>query len=162
MIYSNHQNSWQKLGGTKGAWPRCRPWRASARLRPPPRPVRFVLPSFFVMNCKACFILHTEIGKVKGNGAGPGSGPAPRLRRPAPLGAFRTSLLPRVEAAGISLPPQRANSRYLLLGGGVPPRFWRWAAKIFRVIFSWSASVSSRNWQPYSVLAPSFSMTRST
>ena len=95
-------------------------------------------------------------------GAARARGPAPRLRRPAPLGAFRTSLLPRVEAAGISLPPQRANSRYLLLGGGVPPRFWRWAAKIFRVIFSWSASVSSRNWQPYSVLAPSFSMTRST
>ena len=53
--YSNHQNSWQKLGGTKGAWPRCRPWRASARLRPPPCPARFVLPSFFVMNSEACY-----------------------------------------------------------------------------------------------------------
>ena len=53
--YSNHQNFWQKLGGTKGAWPRCRPWRASARLRPPPCPAPFVLPSFFVMNSEACY-----------------------------------------------------------------------------------------------------------
>ena len=55
LFYSNHQKSWQKLGGTKRAWPRCRPWRASARLRPPPCPARFVLPSFFVMNSEACY-----------------------------------------------------------------------------------------------------------
>jgi hypothetical protein len=52
---SNPQNSWQKLGGAKDAWPHCRPWRASARLRPPPCPARFVLPSFFVMNSEACY-----------------------------------------------------------------------------------------------------------
>ena len=55
VVYSNHQNSWQKFGGTKRAWLRCRPWRASARLRPPPCPARFVLPSFFVMNSEACY-----------------------------------------------------------------------------------------------------------
>ena len=54
-VYSNHQNSWQKFGGTKRAWLRCRPWRASARLRPSPCPARFVLPSFFVMNSEACY-----------------------------------------------------------------------------------------------------------
>ena len=43
-----------------------------------------------------------------------------------------------------------------------PFRLLRWAAKMFSVILSWSASFISRNWQPYSRGPSSFSMTRST
>ena len=99
FYYSNHQNSWQKFGGTKRAWLRCRPWRASARLHPPPCPARFVLPSFFVMNSEACYRLDARrtshsrgTQSIKDSAHSPVSPPPRRRdRREAPRGRSGTS-----------------------------------------------------------------------